>query len=150
MILNKDRTEVKLFLFSIAIGMLRIDNKWIYFPKTEKLEPYIAVVADFKGCFNCSTLITQVCWYNYKSKRSKFDFEEKDGKSFFLCGRPIMEENQFLPGLMIPFLIISIRRVLLEHDWYEQSIMLKWNNQTFLKSWEKVDNTTEVSMVSFS
>ena len=48
--------------------------------ESEKLGPYVAVVRQ----------IPSVCWYNFN--------KGVDGRSFFLCERPIMGLDPFLPG----------------------------------------------------
>ena len=51
--------------------------------KSEKLGPYVAVTRKFPS----------VCWYNFDNG----DLND-EGRLFFLCERPVMGLNQFLPG----------------------------------------------------
>jgi len=57
--------------------------------ESERLGPYVAVTRKFPS----------VCWYNFDQGILR------NGQSFFLCERPIMGLDPFLPGWNILFII---------------------------------------------
>lgn len=89
---------------------------------------------------------TGICWYNFDPCK-RYVHAMDDKKSFFFCKRPMLAgvRNRSLPGKLF-FLIFQSGLIILGHEWYEESEMLMWNNRTFLKSWETM-NETEVSLV---
>ena len=93
---NKGREERKIILFMVSSHH---DKAFIFPPKTEKLEPYVA--ATWQNDFYCESC-SNVCWYNY-GQWTMMGGERRFIKSFFLCARPIMKANRHLPGEILMF-----------------------------------------------